>query len=703
MADGELQQVKVTMTAQAGTKIYYTDNGKNPVYKNGAPDDNTKLYEKELIISGRAKCDLRAIAVNDSGVCSNVVKKTYTLKPYVTDISISGVNQVAKGKSIQLSAVVTPTYAANKAVTWEIYTATGNGQPDKIIDKNTDKTLKTGVSITNKGKVAATKTAMTGSYVVKVTAKDEKKNSSGEVIHKPVSETYVVTVTDDVKVNSVKFGTKSLTLVMPTVKSVNLKTDAGFEAKQKDSEGTLVDVPVTDFKWSSNKEEVATVNANGVVTLHKAGKAVITALANDSSGKKATCTITVQQLADKVTINGSNVIGKSKSNTYKAVVEPADATNKKVTWSLWENDGASSWKEVDSKRAKEIGVSINAGNGKLSTTKKAVEGVYRIKAVTKDSTETAPTENFKDVTVKSGLITKFTVQPTAATIYRTTNVFGVITSTKVKVTPTGTVGADLTAYTVTSSDVKQSIVEVTEGSKSADGSVELTVTATGKATGKVTITVKATDGSNKSAKCTIKVNNSASGIRIAPSGSKNECVAKGKTLQLKAVLETGNGTLADKKVDWAIFTEDGRQITSQTDKELGTGMSISASGKVKAAKKATSGWYVVGAYARDGATKAMYLIHVANPIKKLELLGFYGKGITLFDANSAEASLIITDIPIEQGGYSVSSTNPAVMSVDIDPTGRYMRMAIGKRGSATITIKAMDGGGKQTKYKIKVQ
>lgn len=700
--DGMEQKVTVTMTAQFGAEIYYTDNGKNPVYKNGAPDANTKLYEGVFDIEDRAKCDLRAIAVNAGGVCSKVVKKTYNLKPYVTNIEISGVNQVAKGKSIQLSAAVTPTYAVNKAVTWEIYTADANGEPDQKIDKSSDGTLKTGVSITAKGKVAASKTAKAGNYIVKVTAKDEKKDASNTVIHAPFSTTYPITVTDAVKISSAKFNKNKITLVMPTTTECDLKTMAEFEAKQKDSTGSLVDAAASDFRWSSNKTDVATVDANGVVTLHKAGKAVITALANDSSNKKATCTITVQRLASGVSITGSSVVGKSKSNTYKAAVTPADTTNKKVTWSLSEKDAQGQWIEVDANRAKAIGVSINAGSGKLSTTKKAVAGQYLIKAVTKDA---AQAEATKEVTVKDGLITKITVEPASATIYRKTNDFEVPTSTQVRISASGT-NADLSAYTVTSSDTEQSIVTVTEGTRAADGSMELTVSATGKATGKVTITVKATDGSNKSGKCTINVNNSSSGIRIAPTGSNNQCVSQGKSLQLKAVLETGNGTITNKKVEWAIFTDEAqpKPITPETDETLKTGMSINAKGKVSAAKTAKTGWYVVCAYADGGKTLAIYPIRVDKPTTILSLDGLDTKYIWVFDVGYSYYVPIIADT--RQGGFSFSSSNPSVVSVGTytqDSTGKTMEMVAYKTGSATITVKALDGSGKSVKYKIKIE
>lgn len=678
-ADGELQKVTVTMSAQSKTTIYYTINGKNPVFKNGVPDANTVKYTAPFEINDRAKGDVRAIAVNESGICSSVVKKTYTLKPYVTDITISGVNQVAKGKNIQLSAAVTPTYAANKAVTWEIYTEV-SGQPGQKIDKNTDKTLKTGVSITNKGKVAATKSAKPGTYIVKVTAKDEKKDSAGNVIHTPFSTTYAVTVTDAVKVNSVKFTTNKLTLVIPTVTSSDLVTEAGFEAKQKDGS----DAAASEFKWSSNKEAVATVDANGVVTPHKAGKAVITALANDSSGKKATCTITVQQLATGVTITGSGVVGKSKSITFKAVVAPADATNKKVTWNLLENGQI-----VDANRAKAIGVSINA-SGKLSTTKNATPGTYQIQAVTKD---TAAQTAVKEVTVKGGLITKITVTPQTTTIFRKTNLWNVPTQTTVNVKVEGS-DADLTAYEITSNDAKGGIATVADVVKNENGTSSFKLNATGKAAGKVTITLKATDGSNKSAKCTININNPISGIRIAPSGGNNECVAKGKSLQLKATLETAYGKLSNNKVEWELFDRTGSPVTSAT------GMKISSSGKVSASKTATEGLYIVRAIAKDRSAVGTYVISVAAPATRLAIPGFYARGILPKNYVGASVSPISTDM--QQGWFSISSSNPKVISATVDNYG-YVRFVTGKGGSATLTLKALDGSGKSVKYQISLR
>lgn len=684
--DGESQKVMITITAQAKAQIYYTDNGKNPIYKNGAPDVNTKRYEGTFEIDNCIKGTVKAIAISESGVCSNIVSKTYALTPYVNEIIVSGVTNLAKGKSIQLTATVMPSYAANKNVIWEIYTADGNGQPDQKIDKTSDGTLKTGVSITNKGKVAATKTAKEGSYVVKVTAKDEKKDSAGQVIHTPVDKLYQITVKDSVKINSVKFDQKRLTLVIPDDTNTNLETIAGFKADQKDIQGNLVSVSASEFMWSSSNTAVATVDTSGNVTLKKAGKATITALANDSSGKKATCAITVQQRAESLNISGSSVVGKSKSVTYKAEMMPADTTNKKVTWSLSEKSG-SDWNPIDSKRAKAIGVSINA-NGKFVTTSKAVAGEYQIIAATADK---VPLTATKIVTVKTGAITSIKIDLKAVTLNRTTNAFAVPISQDINLKIMGD-GADLTAYEVTNSN--ENIVEVVEDVKNSGGTQKITLKATGKATGKATITVKATDGSNKSAKCTVTVNNSASGLRIAPTGSNSAFVAKGKSLQLKATVETENGAVSNKNVEWAI-------LDSPDD------LKISSNGKVSATKNAQMGMYAVVARTKDRSASAIYYIYVVEPITKVWLADEYGNlspsVVNVFPEVSGGGAYLIKTDKTMWGSYAVSSSNPEVMSVGTTPDGAYMQFFItGKKGSVTVTIKAMDGSGKQAKYKFKV-
>ena len=62
--------------------------------------------------------------------------------------------------------------------------------------------------------------------------------------------------------------------------------------------------------WTSDAPEIATVDENGVVTVHAAGEATITAAARDGSGKTASCKVTVIRRA----------VTGIKLNTKKATV-----------------------------------------------------------------------------------------------------------------------------------------------------------------------------------------------------------------------------------------------------------------------------------------------------------------------------------------------------------------------------------------------
>ena len=88
------------------------------------------------------------------------------------------------------------------------------------------------------------------------------------------------------------------------------------------------------LSWSSNKESIATVDSNGLITAVAPGEATITVSTVDG-GKSATCTVKVN--ASKVTgvrldeTSANMTVGET--TTLKATVEPATATNKAVTWS----------------------------------------------------------------------------------------------------------------------------------------------------------------------------------------------------------------------------------------------------------------------------------------------------------------------------------------------------------------------------------
>lgn len=122
------------------------------------------------------------------------------------------------------------------------------------------------------------------------------------------------------------------------------------KGEQKTISATVSPANATDKKltWSSSDTGVATV-AGGVVTAVAHGRAVITATANDGSGKSASCTVTV---TEKIPVSSIEMIPTPQLTrydesgtlhylllpvregvTFSANILPANATDRTVVWS----------------------------------------------------------------------------------------------------------------------------------------------------------------------------------------------------------------------------------------------------------------------------------------------------------------------------------------------------------------------------------
>ena len=126
--------------------------------------------------------------------------------------------------------------------------------------------------------------------------------------------------------------------------------------------------------WTSSNTSVATVTSEGYVVAKAAGSATITCSANDGSGKKATCSITVTSNNPEVAVTSVRVapwsvtlkVGGTKQLTPQ--ITPNDATNKTVTWTS-ANPSVASVSSTGLVTAKSAGVTIitckaNDGSGK---------------------------------------------------------------------------------------------------------------------------------------------------------------------------------------------------------------------------------------------------------------------------------------------------------------------------------------------------
>ena len=86
--------------------------------------------------------------------------------------------------------------------------------------------------------------------------------------------------------------------------------------------------------WSSSNTAIATVSTSGLVTAKAPGTVTITATANDGSGVKATCSITVKQPVMSIQLSSvSELLNVGDTKALSATVSPSNASDKAITWS----------------------------------------------------------------------------------------------------------------------------------------------------------------------------------------------------------------------------------------------------------------------------------------------------------------------------------------------------------------------------------
>lgn len=122
------------------------------------------------------------------------------------------------------------------------------------------------------------------------------------------------------------------------IKNIALRWTSPHQMLSGEHTSLLFEIQPSDafdkrLKWSSDNEEVATVDDNGEVYAHKSGTATITVTTYDGSVSNS-CEIVVAKPVTGVSIEPAEVelteLGKTVQLTAK--IQPEDATNKNVTW-----------------------------------------------------------------------------------------------------------------------------------------------------------------------------------------------------------------------------------------------------------------------------------------------------------------------------------------------------------------------------------
>ena len=202
------------------------------------------------VITGRKEGKATITVTTKDGGYTATITVTVKDEP-VTGVKIQGNSSMVINGKQTLKAVISPSNATNKGVTWE----------------SSDPSIAT---VDSKGNVVA---KAKGTVTITVTTKDGNHKATLNINVKEQLVTKI-TISGSKKVNVGK------TITLKATVSPSNATNKGVT-------------------WSSSDESIATVDANGKVTGKKAGKVTIKATAKD--GSKVSKTYTIEVVEEKVT------------------------------------------------------------------------------------------------------------------------------------------------------------------------------------------------------------------------------------------------------------------------------------------------------------------------------------------------------------------------------------------------------------------
>ena len=527
-------------------------------------------------------------------------------------VSITGINTLMEGKSTVLKAEVTPDNALKKTVKWE--------------SLNTDI-----LTVNSSGKVTAKKTEKAVTGTVKAYVID----------HPEVCDSIDITVTPSVKSVTIYDEQNN-----PTTSKTVINIDPGDSDTYKLSASTSPSDAMDDIVWSSNNKNV-TVDEDGTVHINTSkAKVKITAKATDGSNKSAYVTLNIAKLVKTVDIEEpeTDILVQGKSVTLKATVDPSDAADKSLLWTVDNTSIAS------------------VSNGKV-TAKKVSEKSY-----------VTVTAQAKGGTAEAYDTYKFTVIPLATSVSLTDVNGKNIDKALVGIDP-----EDTESYKIVAASYPEDALDsfTYKSSNPKVATVDDKGNVTFLSNGKVTVTVTAADGSKKSSSVTFNVAKLIKKITLDETSE----VASTKSITLTADIYPQD--VANKKLKWE--SED-------------TSVATVSNGKVTAKKVNEIKTVTIKAYAQDGTDaygecEVTVIPLVSSVSISDESFNTVDKKTVYVDYIEDEFYKLYATTYPENASDKVTwkSSNTKVATVDEDGLVNF----IGK-GKVTITATADDGSKKSS-------
>ena len=292
----------------------------------------------------------------------------------VTGVSLSKTSlTLAESGSETLTATVTPSNATNKAVSWKssdasVASVDNNGKVSAVkagsatitvTTSDGGKTATCSVTVTSKTvsvtgvKLDKSNLELKAGETAQLAATVEPSDASEKGVEWTSSDTKIATVDGSGKVTAVSVGNATITATTKdggktascsvTVNPVAVEGVSVEPAQVEVKEGKTVQLKATvspaeadqEVEWTTSDSQIATVDANGLVTAIKPGTAYIVVRSKTYTDKFVSCEVTITQDdgLKGIAFDASEIqLETGQSRDLTVVFTPEYAANKNVTW-----------------------------------------------------------------------------------------------------------------------------------------------------------------------------------------------------------------------------------------------------------------------------------------------------------------------------------------------------------------------------------